>query len=232
MQFPPYDKSAAVLCYLSYRPTLWEEESTLSSKSMQKWWPMWGEPQRICLSLPRRIRGPLLRIQSWRRLHDICVSGGTNLHCRRACEELISLICFISVGHKQEMAHENEYSVLKQDQMVSIWRLQQQLIFPPKDEQRERVFVSSSPLIECPTAYLSASLKWLSSKAFCNWMPAVIFTFHWKCYCGRTFCRGSSVCNVLEDTLEKMQYWSNCLSLTFVLFIIVCQVHYRFSQPT
>ena len=52
--------------------------------------------------------------------------------------------------------------------MASFGMLQQQLIFPPEDELGEGVFVSSSLLIECPTAYLSASLKWLSSKAFCN----------------------------------------------------------------
>lgn len=45
------------------------------------------------------------------------------------------------------------------DQMVSFWRLQQQIIFSPEDELRERVFASSRILIEWPTAHLSASLK-------------------------------------------------------------------------
>lgn len=86
-------------------------------------------------------------------------------------------------------------SVPKQDQMTSFWRLGWQLISPAEDEQREGVPSFSSILIKWPSAYLSVSLKWLSSKPFCNWMPAVIFTFHCKCYCAHTFCKAGSVLN-------------------------------------
>lgn len=92
-------------CNLFCRPTLWEAESPLWSKSMQKWRSMCREPRWLSLSLPRRIQGPFVRLQIWLGLHVIRMSGGTNLRCRGACEDLISLICFIS--HKQEMAYEN-----------------------------------------------------------------------------------------------------------------------------
>lgn len=95
-----------IFLHLICRPTLWEK-SHLWSKSMQKRWHLWRSAQRLCLSLSRRLRGPLLRLESQQRLHVICMSGGKHLQCRGACEDFISLICFISVGHKQEMAHAN-----------------------------------------------------------------------------------------------------------------------------
>lgn len=91
----------------------------------------------------------------------------------------------------------------KKYQMSSFWSLPQQLLFLAEDEQRGGVSAFSCYLIKWPCTYLSANLKWLSSKPFCNWMPYAIFTFHWKCYCSNAFCKGGNVSNVVEDSLGE-----------------------------
>lgn len=99
-------RGVLLMVVLFCRPTVWAEESPLRSKPVQERRRVrGGEPRRICLSLSGRFRGPHLRLPIWLGLPAVLVSGGTNLRCGGAREHLICLVCFISVGRKQEMAH-------------------------------------------------------------------------------------------------------------------------------
>lgn len=129
--------NSVIFCCLFCRPSLWEDESPLWPKSMQRGWCMRREPQRICMSLLWKIWGPALQHKGWLWMLVIFMLGQTNLLSRVAREGFILLICFILVGHKHEMAFW-KLIVLKPDQTASFWKFRLQLLFAAEDELRNQ----------------------------------------------------------------------------------------------